>query len=236
MGIFSKNKEPKGPEAIIKASLSAVSNRLLDTLNGEEYLWQKAHGVKRFECLILSKYLLDYSFKSLAEDKLKEDETEGFTQISNSVFEKSFNDEFSEVGIHFEDMKDKVEGKIEEYFESRLGNKPPACWHIIYSKCTNSKSIEELEKEMEKQSNGLEVIRGNENFANLVPKYEARLESLKNKCEAFESAEMMLPHMVRFTKEKLKAINLKKIKALSKKLAKKDKGKKDKKDKKGKKK
>jgi hypothetical protein len=36
----------------------------------------------------------------------------------------------------------------------------------------------------------------------------------------------MLPHMVRFTKDKLRAINLKNIKALSKKLAKKDKGKK----------
>jgi len=38
--------------------------------------------------------------------------------------------------------------------------------------------------------------------------------------------EMMISHMLRFTKEKLRAINLKKIKTLSKKLAKQDKDKK----------
>ena len=60
----------------------------------------------------------------------------------------------------------------------------------------------------------------------MVPQYESQIRILKDKVNAFESAEMMLPHMVRFTRDKLRAINLKKIKALSKKLAKKDKGKK----------
>ena len=46
---------------------------------------------------------------------------------------------------------------------------------------------------------------------------------LNDKIAAFESAEMMLPHMVRFTKDKLRAMKLKKIKALSKKLSKKGK-------------
>ena len=60
----------------------------------------------------------------------------------------------------------------------------------------------------------------------MVPQYESQIRMLKEKASAFESAEMMLPHMMRFTKDKLSQINLKKIKALSKKLAKKDKGKK----------
>jgi hypothetical protein len=72
----------------------------------------------------------------------------------------------------------------------------------------------------------LELIKGNENFAGMVPQYESQISILKDKASAFDSAEMMLPHMVRFTKDKLRVINLKKIKALSKKLSKKDKGKK----------
>ena len=70
------------------------------------------------------------------------------------------------------------------------------------------------------------LCQGNENFAGMVPQYQAQIKILKDKAGAFESAEMMLPHMARFTKDKLKSVNLKKIKSLSKKLAKKDKGKK----------
>ena len=60
----------------------------------------------------------------------------------------------------------------------------------------------------------------------MVPQYKVQIKVLKDKADAFESAEMMLPHMARFTKDKLRSVNLKKIKALSKKAAKKDKGKK----------
>ena len=60
----------------------------------------------------------------------------------------------------------------------------------------------------------------------MIPQYESQIRILKDKVSAFESAEMMLPHMVRFTKDKLRPIKLKKIKSLSKKIAKQDKGKK----------
>ena len=60
----------------------------------------------------------------------------------------------------------------------------------------------------------------------MIPQYESQIRILKDQGNAFESAEMMLPHMVRFTKDKLRVIKLKKIKALSKKLAKTAKGKK----------
>jgi hypothetical protein len=123
-------------------------------------------------------------------------------------------------------MQDELQQKIEAYFDARRESKPPYCWHKIYQLITRSKSKEELEDDVVKKSAGLELIKGNENFAGMVPQYESQIRILKDKVSAFESAEMMLPHMVRFTRDKLRAINLKKIKALSKKLAKKDKGKK----------
>ena len=60
----------------------------------------------------------------------------------------------------------------------------------------------------------------------MVPQYESQINALNNKVNSFEYAEMMISHMLRLTKEKLRAINLKKIKAISKKLAKQDKSKK----------
>ena len=70
------------------------------------------------------------------------------------------------------------------------------------------------------------LIQGNENFASIVPKYETQIKVLNDKVKSFEFAEMMMSHMLRFTRDKLKSINLKKIRALSKKLAKQDKDKK----------
>ena len=123
-------------------------------------------------------------------------------------------------------MREEIQKKIEEYFDARRGIRPPKCWQNIYLVITRSKSKDEIDEEIKKKSAGLELIRGNEAFAGMVPQYESQIKILTDKAGAFESAEMMLPHMSRFTKDKLRVINLKKIKTLSKKLANKDKGKK----------
>ena len=226
MKLFSRNKEPSDPAIIINSCLEDVINRISDSLGEAEYHWTKPWGVKRFESVILGKFMLDYSFNGIAEDKLKDDEKIGFEDLCKTSFSKLFNDEFSSIGLNYEDMQEEIQQKIEGYFEARRETKPPHCWHDIYKLVTRSKSKEEIEQDIKKKSTGLELIRGNENFAGMVPQYKAQIKVLNEKANAFESAEMMLPHMVRFTKDRLRTINLKKIKVLSKKLAKKDKGKK----------
>ena len=226
MKFFTRNKESSDPAVIIHDSLITVTDRICDSLEDEEYHWTKPWGVKRFESLVLAKFMMDYSFNRLAEGKLKDDEKTAFTNLCSSSFSKLFNDEFSQIGLNFEDMQEGLQEKIEAYFDARRESKSPQCWHKIYQLVTHSKSREELEEDLRKKSAGLELIKGNENFAGMVPQYELQISVLKNQASAFDSAEMALPHMVRFTKDKLRAINLKSIKGLSKKLAKKDKGKK----------
>ena len=122
--------------------------------------------------------------------------------------------------------QEEIQNKIESYLGAHRESRPPKRWHEIYTLITKSKTKEELEEDLKNKSAGLQLIQGNENFAGMVPQYKAQIMVLKDKAGAFESAEMMLPHMARFAKDKLRSVNLKKIKALSKKLAKKDKGKK----------
>ena len=226
MNLFSRNKESSDPAIIIQKSLKALVNRLTDSLDDDEYRWTKPWGVKRFESLVLAKFMIDHSFNILSQDKLKDDERLAFDKSCSETFSKLFNDEFSPVGLNYEDMQEGLQKKIDAYFEARKGCKPPQCWHNIYQLITTSDSKEELEEDIKKKSAGLELINGNENFAGMVPQYESQIRILKDKIAAFDSAEMMLPHMMRFAKDKLRTINLKKIKSLSKKLAKKDKGKK----------
>ena len=87
-------------------------NRISDSLNEDEYHWNKAWGVKRFESMILAKFMLDNAFNGLAEDKLKDDEKIAFENLSNSAFSKMFNDEFSEVGLNYEDMQEEIQKKM----------------------------------------------------------------------------------------------------------------------------
>ena len=87
-------------------------NRISDSLDEDEYHWKKPWGVKRFESMILAKFMLDHAFNGLSEDKLKDDEKIAFENLSNSAFSKMFNDEFSEVGLNYEDMQEEIQTKI----------------------------------------------------------------------------------------------------------------------------
>ena len=225
MGLL-RNKESSDPAMIIDNCLKTVTNRISDDLDGDAYHWNKPWGVKRFESIVLAKFLMNLAFNHLSEDKLQDDEKTGFENLCNTSFSTLFNDEFSSVGLSFEDMQEEIQTKIDGYFESRRENRVPLCWHAIYQQIMRSSSKEEIEEDIQKKSEGLALIQGNENFASLVPQYETQIKVLNDKVNSFEYAEMMISHMLRFTRDKLSAINLKKIKTLSKKLAKQNKDKK----------
>ena len=226
MKLFSRKKVITDPEIVINDSLKLLVNRISDTLSEEEYRWNKPWGVKRFESMILAKFMIDYSFNGITKDKLNDDEKLSFIEICTNSFSTLFNKEFSEVGLNYEDMQEEISQKVEAYYEARRESKPPICWHKIYRLITRCKSKEEIDEDIRSKISGLELIKGNENFAGMVPQYEAKIKILKDRANSFESAEMMLPHMIRFTNDHLRVINIKKIKSLSKKLSKKDKGKK----------
>ena len=163
MNLFSRNKESSDPAIIIDNCLKAVVNRISDDLDGEVYHWEKPWGVKRFESIVLAKFLINLAFNNLSEDKLKDDEKIGFENLCNTSFTTLFNDEFSIVGINFEDMQEEIQQKIDRYLEVRRENRAPICWHTIYQQIIRSNSKEEIEEDIQKKSEGLELIKGNEN-------------------------------------------------------------------------
>ena len=224
MGLL-RNKETSDPAIIIDNCLKTVTNRISDDLDGDAYHWNKPWGVKRFESIVLAKFLMNLAFNQLFEDTLQDGEKIGFENLCNTSFSTLFNDEFSSVGLSFEDMQEEIQTKIDGYFESRRENRPPLCWHAIYQQIMRSSTKEEIEEDIQRKSEGLALIQGNENFTSMVPQYETQINALNDKVNSFEYAEMMISHMLRYTRDKLRAINLKKIKALSKKLSKQNKDK-----------
>ena len=149
MNLFSRNKESSDPGIIIDNCLHALLNRISDDLDGEGYHWKKPWGVKRFESIVLAKFMIKLAFNRLSEDKLKDDEKTGFETLCNASFTTLFNNEFSGVGLNFEDMQEEIQRKIDGYFESRRENRPPLCWHVIYQQIIRSKSKEEIEEDIQ---------------------------------------------------------------------------------------
>ena len=226
MKFFSRDKEPSDPAIIVSSCLQFLLNRITDDLEREGYSWNKPWGVKRFESIVLAKFILDYSFEGTVQGQLSDDEKKGYYDMSNTSFSRIFNAEFSEVGMNFEDMQEEIEEKVEAYFTVRREyRRPPECYYQIFMLITGSQSREELEEEIQKKTSCLGFMRSNQNFALMVTQYETQIHHLQGKVAAFDLADIMLPHMIRSARQKLKNINLKKIKVLSKKLAKKDKNK-----------
>jgi len=222
--IFSRNKELSDPKSVVNSCLKFLLNRITDDLDNERYHWNKSWGIKRFESIVLAKFILDYSFERIVENQLSDDEKIGYYDLSNTLFSSMFNEEFSEVGINFADMQEEIEKKVEGYFTSlREVQRPPECYYQVYMLITGSQSREELEEEVKKKTAGLELIRTNEKFASIVTQYEGQIKHMQEQVAAFDQAEIMLPHMIRSARQKIKNMNFNKIKTLSKKLTNKDK-------------
>ena len=223
MQFFSRNKELSDPAIIVNSCLEFLFNRITDDLDREGYSWNKPWGVKRFESIVLAKFILDYSFEKIAEGQLAEEDKTGYYDLSDTSFSNMFNSEFSPVGMNFDDMQEGIREKVDEYFKIRQEyQRPPECYYQIYMLITGSQSREEYEEEIKKKTVGLEFMRNNENFATMVKQYEIQINKMNQKVAAFDLADIMLPHMFRSARQKLKTINIKKIKVLSKKLAKKE--------------
>ena len=222
MKIFSRNKELSDPKNVVNSCLKFLLDRITDDLDNERYHWNKSWGIKRFESIVLAKFILDYSFERVVENQLSDDEKIGYYKLSNTLFSSMFNEEFSEVGINYADMQEEIEKKVEGYFTSlEEVQQPPECYYQVYMLITGSQSREELEEEVRKKTTGLDLIRTNEIFASIVTQYEGQIKHMQEQVAAFDQAEIMLPHMIRSARQRIKNINFNKIKTLSKKLAKK---------------
>ena len=99
MKFFSRNKELSDPAIIVDSCLEFLLNRITDDLTREEYSWHKPWGVKRFESIVLAKFILDYSFEKITENQLSADENNGYYNLRDASFSSLFNEEFSEIGI-----------------------------------------------------------------------------------------------------------------------------------------
>ena len=221
MNFFIRNKALSDPAIIIPNCLQSLLERISVDFDREEYNWKKPWGVKRFESIVLAKFIMDYSFEGVFSNNLSENEKISYYSLSNAAFSSIFNEEFAEIGMNYDDMQDVINNKIQDYYNARKENdQAHECYYQIFMHIIGGNSRIDLEKELKRKESGLELMYGNDDFSSMIPQYKNTIKVLKEKIIGFDLAEIMIPHMIRTARQKLRNINLKKIKSLSKKIAK----------------
>ena len=84
--IFKKKEKKVDAQQLIISTFDSCYKKLLDELTSDEYCWSKPFGIKKFECLVIAKFVTDYSFKTLYAEEVDKDQSEGFQRLSDSHF------------------------------------------------------------------------------------------------------------------------------------------------------
>jgi hypothetical protein len=190
---------------------------LLGELVLDEYCWDKPYGVKKFECLVLAKFVTDYSFMTLFSEDIDKDQSKGYQRLCDIHFIEQHDIIFNGI-LKYIDMASIINEKIESYKKLRRENRPPECWYEIFSEFTGNLTLNEANEEVERQTSGLALVKSNSKFKKLVPKCEIKLEETTALVQSFMSAEVAFPRVVRASKSKFKKMNLNKIMVAIKKL------------------
>ena len=232
MGIFSflKKKEKKiDPVPLIHDTFASVFERLFNELSKDEYFWNRSKPIIKYECFVIAKFITDYSFITLYSEDFDKEIIEGYQKIIDIYFSKQHDIVFNGK-LLFSEMEEIIKEKIENYKSIRRENRPPECWYKIFSVISNNPNLDEINDDIENQENGLDVIKNNPSFNNLIPKCEQKLKRTKKLAKVFMSVEAVFPRSIRLAKTEFRKIKIKKIKSEIKKIEKaekkKEKGKK----------
>ena len=217
---FSKKNKVKDPVKYLFDNLKGLQESIYDEMQGDEYFWNRSFGEKKFVTLLVSRFIFEHTFRVNFRDSIDEESLQSYYFIVNHSSMEIFSSIFSSIDAPKEEFEKEAQEKLDLYREFRDQNKPPSCWHKLYSSCTSNMSKEKMLKEIEKINKGLTLVKNNPNFSHLVPEYKSKLKAINKKLEAFVSFEVLMSKSIRQTKEKLVLLQPKGILKAQKKLEK----------------
>jgi len=143
MGFFNKlfgikDREPDGVTGLELLSLCMkdVTDKLVEHFSGDEYNWSANRGEKIFECLVLSKFLLDHALLTTYAHKIHEDRIKLRLQIVDVAFNATLESTLSRTGLKAEELKDCINHKLVQYSDALDKHPHPRCWVVVASICT----------------------------------------------------------------------------------------------------
>lgn len=122
-------------EDFILLSLGDISSSLVKHFSADQYRWREPKEIKTFECLILAKFLVDYSFDRTYRGKLSLSQLRGYQGTIDRQFrwllENTFQGRFA-----YDRVQDTVSNRLALYTQVMAANTHPACWQTLASVVT----------------------------------------------------------------------------------------------------
>lgn len=115
----------------IQSCMNYILMGLYKHLSNECYGWNENEGVRRFECLILSRFLLEFAL--LNSDGFSEGKKQFYRAMIQMVFEETLTNTFPWLKV-----PDVITNRLETYSGVMAETSPPTCWQTIAGTCTGT--------------------------------------------------------------------------------------------------
>ncbi|MBW1796218.1 MAG: hypothetical protein JRI94_11955 [Deltaproteobacteria bacterium] len=135
-GIFGKGKGVNSYDVMLLAMGDICSN-LVKHFKNEYYRWNESENIKTFECLVLSRFLLDYALLKTFSDKLDKIRMEFYSSIIDHQFKSLLENTFQD-GFTYNTVKDSVDNRLKLYKKALSENPHPRCWQLLAAVLTGT--------------------------------------------------------------------------------------------------
>ena len=135
LSLFKFRGRSSDVDSLLESILIDVKSNLFNELKDEKYYWCKSNSVKKYQCFLFSRFLIDYSF-SIVYKNLDKSILDVFRQKSESVFIQMHDKDYSDVFV-YNDLKNTIQENYKMLQTFRSENMAPICWHMIYSALTD---------------------------------------------------------------------------------------------------
>jgi hypothetical protein len=117
--------------SILSSCMSYISTRLNKHLSGQHYRWKDNERIKTLECLILSKFLIDYALSTAFTGRITETRREFYLKMTDTVFVSILKTTFPLFGL-----SDYVRNRLEIYSSIMSDASDQTCWQRLAGACT----------------------------------------------------------------------------------------------------
>lgn len=126
------NSENVDPFTVLPLCMEDICTQLVKHFNGEHYKWSEKEEVKKFECLILSKFLMDYALFTTFHERIEQIRIDFYLKMLDSIFDSLLGRTFPNL-----EASDIVKNRLALYLNIMSENPHPKCWQLIAGTCTS---------------------------------------------------------------------------------------------------
>ena len=186
---------------LLESIFDKVESNLLLEFQKDIYCWSKEDNIKQYECFILSKFLIDYSFPISYKD-LDKNIISNFNKTTDDIFVELHDKKYFEI-LSYKDMKTIVDEKYNSYTILRKENKAPECWSLIYSHLSSKKIVSDIKLEILGLQKAIKLLEKKARLVDLISKFKNAINQKNKEIESFDLAEILFRQNIRFIKKEL---------------------------------